>query len=358
MAWQGVYGHDTIVERFRRAIERGRLASSFLFCGPPGIGKRTFALRLAQALLCQVQPESALAPCGKCDGCVQAAAGTHPDLVVVARPPDRAFIPVEMLIGDREHRRQEGLCHALSLRPYMGGRKIAVIDDADDLNLEGANCLLKTLEEPPPQSLLVLISTSPARQLPTIRSRCQLVHFRPLPPEIVTELVLKLKITDDPIVAQSWARHSGGSLERARELAESDFLVFRSRFQQRLAAATLESVFVAREVAEYVDSAGKEAAPRRRRLAQAIDCAVEFYRAIIRSSCGLSCGTASGEETDVGQTTAEALRRRPARAKTALACLDRSLEAAGAIDRNANQSTLIEAWLDDLWQAEAQRTQV
>ncbi len=72
---------------------------------------------------------------------------------------------------------REGLCHDIALKPFMGGRKVAIIDDADDLNEEGANCLLKTLEEPPPHSVLILIGTSAERQLPTIRSRARRFVF-------------------------------------------------------------------------------------------------------------------------------------------------------------------------------------
>ena len=89
MTWHGIEGHDEVVEQFRRALRRGRLASSFLFAGPPGIGKRTFALKLAQALLCERRPAEALDPCGECPGCVQAAAGTHPDVETVAKPKEK-----------------------------------------------------------------------------------------------------------------------------------------------------------------------------------------------------------------------------------------------------------------------------
>ena len=166
MSWHGIQGHNAVVELFRRALERQRLASSFLFAGPSGIGKRTFALKLAQAMLCTERPEAALDPCETCPSCTMALAGTHPDVDLVSKPADKAFLPLELLIGQREHRRQEGLCHNIGLKPFLGGRKIAVIDDADFLNAEGANCLLKTLEEPPPQSVLILVGTSPAKQLP------------------------------------------------------------------------------------------------------------------------------------------------------------------------------------------------
>ena len=120
MTWQGIEGHDRVVQYFRRALEPGRLANSFLFTGPEGIGKRSFALKLAQSLLCQARPEKMLDACGHCPACLQAAAGSHPDLETVAKPPDKSFLPLELLIGDKEHRMREGLCYWLSLRPSLG----------------------------------------------------------------------------------------------------------------------------------------------------------------------------------------------------------------------------------------------
>ena len=173
-------GHDGVADQFRRALKRGRLASTFLFVGPAGIGKRAFALWLAQGLLCERVPEEKLAPCGACPSCQMVAAGSHPDVETISKPADKAFIPVELLIGDAEHRMRAGLCYNIALKAYSARWKVAIIDDADYLNKEGANCLLKTLEEPPPKSILILIGTSVQRQLPTIRSRCQIVRFQPL----------------------------------------------------------------------------------------------------------------------------------------------------------------------------------
>ena len=189
MSWQQIRGHDVVVEQFRRSRAAGRLASTFLFVGLPGIGKRTFADKLAQALLCERGRPDQLEPCGTCSSCLMCLGGTHPDVEVVSRPAGKSSIPLELLIGDKEHRNQEGLCHRISLRPFRGGYKIAIIDDADDLNQEGANCLLKTLEEPPPRSVLILIGTSEQKQLPTIRSRCQVIRFRPLPDDVVRQLL-------------------------------------------------------------------------------------------------------------------------------------------------------------------------
>ena len=101
MPWHNIEGHDAVVEKLRRAVARNRLASSFLFAGPAGIGKRTFALKLAQALLCQNRPEAALDPCETCPSCAMVLAGTHPDIEVVAKPDDKSFMPVELFIGDQ-----------------------------------------------------------------------------------------------------------------------------------------------------------------------------------------------------------------------------------------------------------------
>src|SRR6476469_3932446 len=198
MTWQNIRGHDRVVEKFRRALARGRLASTFLFVGPSGIGKRTFALALAKGLLCERVPEARLEPCGECPSCLQVASLNHPDVEVISKPADKAFIPLELLIGDAEHRMRAGLCYNIALKPYSGRRKISILDDADYLNKEGANCLLKTLEEPPPQSVLILIGTSEQRQLPTIRSRCQIVRFSPLTETDIAELLVSTGACSDP----------------------------------------------------------------------------------------------------------------------------------------------------------------
>jgi DNA polymerase-3 subunit delta' len=344
MSWHGIDGHDEVVEQFRRAIGRGRLASSFLFAGPAGIGKRSFALKLAQAMLCQTRPEAALDPCDACPGCTQVVAGTHPDVMRVAKPEGKAEIPVALIKGDQEHPGREGLRHDISLKPYMGGRKIAIIDDADYLNAEGANALLKTLEEPPPRSVLILIGTSPAKQLPTIRSRCQLVRFRPLPVDVVAELLVSRGLVADPNEARRLAQYSEGSIERALELADAGLWTFRNTLVERLAEASLDSVQLAQTVAAFVDEAGKEAPARRARLRQVVAFATEFHRQLLHAQCGQSPSQDVGLQRvvqraiDAGQTDADSTAAR----------LDRCLDAAGQIDRNANQATLIECWLDDL----------
>jgi DNA polymerase III subunit delta' len=344
VAWQGILGHDAVVEQFRRSLARGRLPSTFLFVGPTGIGKRTFALKLAQTLLCQAVPAEQMAPCGKCDSCVQVAALTHPDLIVISKPADRSAIPLAALVGDDNRRMREGLCHDISLKAFMGGRKVAIIDDADFLNEEGANCLLKTLEEPPPKSVMILIGTSADKQLPTIRSRSQTIRFGGLDRRDVGELLNAQGLVADREQAERLAEFAEGSLARALELADEQLWSFRETLLQALARRPLASVPLAQQVIAFVDEAGKEAGPRRARARQLITMAVEFYRQLLRT---LSDAELRGDAALAAAVNAAA-RGGTLDAEGAAASIERSLEALAHIDRNAHQATLIECWLDDL----------
>ena len=344
MTWAGIEGHDGVVERFRHALRRDRMASTFLFVGPAGIGKRTFALKLAQALLCETNPEQDLNPCGHCHACQQVDALSHPDLEIVSKPPDRSFIPLELFIGDKEHRNREGLCYRLSLKPTLSGRRIAIIDDADFLNQEGANCLLKPLEEPRPQSVLNLIGTSEQKQLPTIRSRSQVIRFEPLAEETVAQLLISTGLISDPDQARKVAAMSGGSLAQAAELAEEPLGEFRQTLLAELSRPDWNSVEFSKTLGQFVEEAGKEAPPRRARMIQLIGLAIEFYRQLLRSLSGASV-TGDGVLRD---TVAAAHRAWRGDAETAASCLDRCVDTIAQVQANANQATLLDCWLDDL----------
>ncbi len=326
--WHGIFGHDDVVERFRQILSSGRLASTYLFVGPPGVGKRRFALELAHSLLCTEAEASNLDPCGKCESCRMFAAGNHPDLEVISLPSDKATLPIELFIGDREHRNQEGLCHRIGLRPFFGRRKVAVIDDADHFGIPSANCLLKTLEEPPPSAFLILIGTSPSRQLPTIRSRSQVVRFQPLDVKTVAKILVETGAVGDRDLALCAAELSEGSVERAAQLADPALWGFRDQLFSALTAPWLDSVRLARAVQAFVDEAGKEASQRRRRLRVVIGFAVEFYRSRFY-------------EEPQGQLAA------------VNAALDACLAALEHIDRNANLGLVVQRWCEELAESTA-----
>ena len=330
--WQNIQGHDPIVEQFRRAFARGRLAGSFLFVGPPGVGKRRFAFALAMGLLCKEQNN--LNPCGVCDscklfgglGCTDLDFDTapflspHPDLYYVAKPPDKSFLPMEFLVGDKEHRGQAGLCYNISRTPFLGNRKVAILNDADFFNAEGANALLKTLEEPPTDAVLILIGTSTAKQLPTIRSRCQIVRFSPLPTEILSAILVEKGIAASWTLGEKWAIQSEGSLDQAKELADGDVDSLRTELSKYLSAPHWDAVELAAKLNGLVDALGKDAPLRRRRTRLVFGLAVEHFRSEMK-----------------GDATRRSARR-----------LERTLDALEHVDRNANLPLVIEAWSADM----------
>ncbi len=347
MSWQGVLGHDEIVERFRTAVARGRLASTYLFIGPAGVGKCTLALKLAQALLCIGRPARVLDPCLACRSCRMADAQTHPDLLQVSKPPDRSAIPLEAFIGPADERMQTGLCRDLALKPFLSQRKVAIIDDADYLNEEGANALLKTLEEPPPRSVLILIGSQLQRQLPTIRSRAQLVRFSPLTVEMVEQILTARGLIADPQLARAAAIRSGGSVSQACELADQALSEYRQTLLDALAQPAWDSVGLARRTGEFIDKAGKDNPPRRARARQLVSAVVGFYATLLRAQAQAPTAappevlTAAQAALHNGQTDVDITARR----------LERCLEALEHIDRNAIQSNWLEAWFDDLARA-------
>jgi DNA polymerase-3 subunit delta' len=275
--WDKLIGHAAQREMLRNAIAKGRLAHTFLFIGPSGIGKRMFAKAVAQSLLCERHTDTDLDACGECSGCKQVAAASHPDFFQVGLPKDKRELPIALFAGDEERRGKEGLCHDLSLKPMAGRRKIAIIDDADCFNLESANCLLKTLEEPPPKSLLFLIGTTADAQLPTIRSRCQVLQFAPLTNGQVIEILLREELVEDPLHAEAVASLCDGSVQTATELLDPEIRSLREAIYSTLAADDRKRFDQALQIVEQVE-AGSDTAAQRRAAAWATRFVVEFYR--------------------------------------------------------------------------------
>ena len=343
MSWQGIVGHDANMDQFRRSLEQDRLATTFLFVGPEGIGKRTFALKLAQSMLCSNVDESKLDPCNTCADCQQVVTDSHPDLQLIAKPEDKAFIPVDVFIGDREHRRRTGLCHFISLTPTGGKRRIAIVDDADWLNQEGANSLLKTLEEPSPGAVIILISTSVQRQLPTIRSRSQVIRFQPLSNADVADCLLRNGQCETEEEAASMAANSAGSLSRAIQFSGESITEIRRALWSELSKPMLNRNGVAKLVNEFVESGGKEAALKRKQLRLVFDSAVDFYRCLSRELADLE-----SDEHDVELRSSVAKARNSISSEVAVAQIERCLDAIKQVNANANLGMLVDAWVCDL----------
>ncbi|MDB5386161.1 MAG: dnaX 2 [Planctomycetaceae bacterium] len=282
MSWDEISGHQPQIELLRGSIRRHRLSHTYLFVGTDGIGKRTFALQAAQCLLCKTHSENEFLACGHCPGCKQVLAGTHPDLFVVGCPEGKREIPIDTFLGPAERRGKSGLCYDLSHTPMAGGRKIAIIADAEKLNDESANALLKTLEEPPPHSLIILIATNTDSVLPTIRSRCQIIRFNALSTQLVTNLLLKNGSTSDHQAAAQAAGSCDGSLSQAVMLLDPELRAKRDRLFDLLAAGPFNSIAVTRYVMEGVEATGTEAPLQREQALWFFRFSIDFFRTAMR----------------------------------------------------------------------------
>lgn len=167
-----IIGHEQPLRVLQGALAAGRLHHSLLFSGPDAVGKRTAALALAGALNC-LRPADNDA-CGDCATCQRIEKGSHPDVSFVTL--DKTVIPIDTIRKVRQE---------ASYFPYEGHRRVFIVDPADRMSIDAQNALLKTLEEPPPSSVLVLVTARPMHLLPTTRSRCQQVSFGTLAPVVI-----------------------------------------------------------------------------------------------------------------------------------------------------------------------------
>lgn len=281
---------------------------------------------LAKTLFCLNSTPEEFSPCGRCEACAQVEASTHPDLIQIARKPDKVALSIDQFIGEDENRMREGMCYEIRMKPYSGRRKIAIVDDADTIGVEGANSLLKTLEEPPPGSLIFLISTSLQRQLPTIRSRCQVVRFQPLSEENLATLANRQGLTKDPAEAAAMARHASGSLAAFRVLLDPELREFQVEILRHLSQRPFDFIKFAKAVQANVESAGSESQAKRERLKLLIDFVQQHHRTLLVSR--LSEGGYASEAP--------------------LAVIKRCLDAREHLDRMVSAGALIEAWAADL----------
>ncbi|MGH7827544.1 MAG: DNA polymerase III subunit delta' [Candidatus Binatia bacterium] len=238
MGFAEIIGHRRQLETLRVALKKRRLHHAYLFVGPDGVGKRTVAFSLAQAIHC-VEIEDDF--CGRCAACVRIRKGNHPDVRFIEPLSGKKEISIQQV---RELEKE------LFYRSFSGGGKVAIIDPATLMNGPAQNALLKTLEEPPKESLIVLIAAAAGGLLPTVRSRCLSLSFGPLKRGLIAEyLVSKGKA---PEAASDLAALAMGSLGVAITLEEGELLEKRQIWVEMLSSLSAGDYRAAMAAAEAI----------------------------------------------------------------------------------------------------------
>lgn len=268
MSFRRVISQTHAVSYFQGVISRGRLGHAYVLYGPEGVGKALFARELTKALFCQTKGEA----CDVCNPCRKVDSGMHPDLHWVAPLEGKRDIVIEQI------KELEGWAY---LKPLEANRRVFVLEDADKMTAQASNCLLKTLEEPPPGTLFLLTTTSVPSLLPTILSRCQMVRFQPLPTEVVGGLIDRGR-PEGPSTADSAKalslRLSCGSPGRATKLREERVISHIDRFLEILQGLrSVDSFSITQELMEWCpDTTGLEG--RRSLLRTWLDLLLAYYR--------------------------------------------------------------------------------
>ena len=317
MTFDRIIGHERQKDILRRALSGGRLAHAYLFAGPEGVGKRLMALAVARVLFCTEGTG-----CGECPACRKLGHRNHPDLHVLE--PDGNSIKIEQV---------RAIQRDLSLRPLEGRRKVCLIEAAELMTTAAANALLKTLEEPRGDTLLILLSSQPQRLLETIRSRCQMLQFPRQSQELIrASLQTQLGVADDE--AHVLAALSEGSFKKAFGKDRQLYLEERRTLLKTLTALSAGSILPTLEFAEQL--AGDKAT-----LPDILEIFQAFYLDVLLTLHGR--GTAELVNLDL----AEKVRRVAGRedVTNVLAKLEALKGARWQLERNLNPQLVMEVLL-------------
>lgn len=322
----GVLGHEWAVYLLRKQIASTRLRHAYLFTGPPGVGRRTLALRLAQAINC-TQPPAPGDFCGKCRACRGFARGQHADLLTLERQEGDREIKIDAL---------RALTRSLSRTPLEARYQVALILNAHETSEEAANALLKTLEEPNP-SVVMCLTGRDADSLPaTVVSRCELLRLRPLPQaELAQALQSRLGVPGEQ--ATLLAAISQGLPGLAQRLYADEALLEKRKqwleANERLLAASRVERFA------YADKASKD----RQALKDQLLVWLTFWRDVLLAASGSAAPHTNVDQAELVQAVSR--RVQAAGAQRTLQAVERTLQ---QLDTNVNARLAMEVLLLDL----------
>ena len=276
--WQ-VTGQARVVDMLRRSLEKGALAHAYLFSGPTHTGKMTLALELARALNCQAKEP----PCGQCEACRKITDGKHADVQIIAlnggsengEARNRTEIGIEQI-------RQ--LQHSASLPPFEGEYKVFIIDGAEQLSLEAANCLLKTLEEPAERMVFALLTTNVSAIPETVISRCQKIELQPMAAGDIEKVLIE-KHSVEPQQAKLLSRLCHGGVGWAIAVAENGEMLEQYSSQRHEILDIINRSYVERF--GYAATLAGQFSQNRQSVTQVLDLWLDVWRDImlVKSGC-------------------------------------------------------------------------
>jgi DNA polymerase-3 subunit delta' len=319
--WQ-LAGHSRATTLLRQSLRNGQLSHAYLFVGPAHVGKFTLARNLAQAVNC----DSENRPCQECTSCRRIAASKHSDIHIVD------LISVEKKeIGIRQIAEMQTAAH---LPPFEGKYKVFIFDRSELLSNEAANSLLKTLEEPPPNILIILLTAKESALLPTIASRCQRVEIRPLPLGLVIDVLVKdYHVAQDK--ADLLARLSGGCLGWALQALRDENLL--SDREQRLADFTRLCAAGTRDRLAYAADLAALFSKGRDKVTDVLSAWLQWWRDLLLIKCANSQWIVNVDQEALLSTQAETLTA------GSIASFMRDIRATGEqLDQNANPRLALE----------------
>jgi DNA polymerase III subunit delta' len=318
-------GHEWAVDMLKKHVIYGTTRHAYLFAGPPGLGRRTLALRFAQALNCPTPAEAGV-PCGECRDCRQIAAMQHADLSVVQAEAQGGTLKVDQV---REVRR------TITLKPYQAKYRVALFLRFQEANDNAANALLKTLEEAPSYAVLILTADNPEQLLPTIVSRCEVLKLRPLRVDEVQRALESRGVDADQ--ARLVAHISGGRFGYALHLIEDPSLL--EERQERL--DDLQSLISASRVEKfaYADKLSRDKDSMR----QTVLIWLSYWRDVMLRSARAEASLVNVDRNVEIEDLAGRLEL--SRARTVVSGLEDVLE---KMEKNVNSRLLAEVLLLDL----------
>ncbi len=280
-------GNDSVKRHLQTAILHDRISHAYIISGETGMGKRSLARLFARTLFCE---EKSGSPCGKCHACKMTAGNNHPDLITVTHEKPTVLSVNEI---------REQLVSDVGVKPYYGGRKIYLIPDAEKMNVNSQNAILKTIEEPPAYAILILLTSNREVLLPTITSRCVTLELKPLSDSQLKRYLIADRDLSEKDAA-AYAAFAHGNIGKAIRISESE------DFAERL-ERTLDFLRHAGEKSSSeLFAFAKAEASEKEHLEEIVDVMLLWYRdVLVRKVSGKAASLTFIKETEYIDTRAE-----------------------------------------------------